>query len=61
MRIVFVCKTCEYMNSMEAGTDGYAQREMEFDTLTSAYSHLKDTDSGYQTYIHEVIVEVKDE
>jgi hypothetical protein len=58
MRIIFLCKTCEYKNRMDLGRKNFTPWPTQFDSLTDAYMHLHATRKDRDDTTHEVIVEI---
>lgn len=40
VRVVFYCTTCEHYNTMNRGMPNHIERQVEYDSLTSAYEHM---------------------
>lgn len=59
--IKFICRSCEHMNSMETGMDGYKQRDTEFFNFTDAWLHVHETNRFYDTNAHHVEAIVNDD
>ena len=60
-QVIFKCNTCEYRNKVELGIKDYILKETEFESLSDAWQHLKDTISDPYTNTHDIIAFIKEE